>query len=462
MSEKWYYQIMGEVVGPLSADEVRAHAQNGLITPDTLVRKGAEGRWVTAHRVKGLFDRKPATAPSPPPRQQAPDRREPPVATPEPSPARSRAGKVQLRRRLTTYGGIGALVLVVLAAFVWYMLPVSREKMVARAEQSVAHIRGNTSQGTGFLVDSKLLVTNRHVIAREPDSHLRITFPSSEDRKHDSFSARVVYESPEVDLAILELQEEMQYLRLASSHRFTRGQEVTVIGNPGLDDEIVLENAVSRGILSTTTNIDGNDYFQLDISINPGNSGGPVLDNSGRVIGLVTLKATEKEGLGFCIPLSQLTSALETLEELDEEEKQKNSSMHNLRAITRLLSTIGEVYKFAMATYVESMTDSIQHGGSADRGLSAVQPTVNRLVSEVDDAIIGKIESEVSRLGADSRIPDSLRQKFVDAWANYKELKSYVENPRGSLLTYRAKHHELADQHDRLIESLKLLSDIRD
>ena len=53
---------------------------------------------------------------------------------------------------------------------------------------------------------------------------------------------------PEADLAILEIDSNLPFLELAPNHRFTRGEDVTVIGNPGLDNDVVLENAVSRSM----------------------------------------------------------------------------------------------------------------------------------------------------------------------------------------------------------------------
>lgn len=60
VSTEWFYQVMGDVIGPLSPAELREHAENSLITPDSFVRKGAHGEWVTADRVKGLFGRSPS------------------------------------------------------------------------------------------------------------------------------------------------------------------------------------------------------------------------------------------------------------------------------------------------------------------------------------------------------------------------------------------------------------------
>lgn len=51
----WYYQIMGEEIGPLDANRMRQLAHEGTIAPDTPVRKGDNGRWVMATSVKGLF-----------------------------------------------------------------------------------------------------------------------------------------------------------------------------------------------------------------------------------------------------------------------------------------------------------------------------------------------------------------------------------------------------------------------
>ena len=52
----WYYQIMGETIGPVHAAMLRELAGNGVISLDTLVRRGANSDWVSASRVKGLFD----------------------------------------------------------------------------------------------------------------------------------------------------------------------------------------------------------------------------------------------------------------------------------------------------------------------------------------------------------------------------------------------------------------------
>ena len=68
----------------------------------------------------------------------------------------------------------------------------------------------------------------------------------------------------------------------ATTCRFLKGDDITVIGNPGVGGRMVLENAVSRGVVSSMTSPTGHSLMQLGISINPGNSAGPVFDSMGR------------------------------------------------------------------------------------------------------------------------------------------------------------------------------------
>lgn len=73
MTSEWYAQLMGDVVGPLSPNELRRMVRDRKLLPSDLVRKGNDGRWVDASQVTGLFDHlAPQSAPvvigrSPPP-----------------------------------------------------------------------------------------------------------------------------------------------------------------------------------------------------------------------------------------------------------------------------------------------------------------------------------------------------------------------------------------------------------
>jgi hypothetical protein len=55
MATSWYYQVMGQAFGPLTATELRQHVERGRVVADTFVRKGEDGRWVWAEQVNGLL-----------------------------------------------------------------------------------------------------------------------------------------------------------------------------------------------------------------------------------------------------------------------------------------------------------------------------------------------------------------------------------------------------------------------
>jgi S1-C subfamily serine protease len=186
------------------------------------------------------------------------------------------------------------------------------EEIVSRCEASVGIVRGPASSGTGFLVSPGLMATNAHVIRRVPAASIQVSFPSAGPEHRGPFSVQVVYFDDERDLAILALASRLDPLTVFGDHVFRRGQEVLFIGSPGLGGRMVLENVAGKGLLGSRVRLDDLDYYQLSGSVNGGNSGGPVIDMEGRVIGVVTARASKEEGLGFCIPAADLAGAVRT------------------------------------------------------------------------------------------------------------------------------------------------------
>ncbi len=82
MAAEWFLKVSNQVHGPMSAGELRQKAAAGLIGPETPIRKGADGQWVRAEKVQGLFprgDSLPLAAP-PPATPKAPPVPPPPPA----------------------------------------------------------------------------------------------------------------------------------------------------------------------------------------------------------------------------------------------------------------------------------------------------------------------------------------------------------------------------------------------
>ena len=83
MAQQWYYQVMGQIMGPIEAHTLREMVSVGDITRSTLVRRGDEGEWILAERIAGLF---PELRPAPPPKPDPVPPPPPPTAATPPGP----------------------------------------------------------------------------------------------------------------------------------------------------------------------------------------------------------------------------------------------------------------------------------------------------------------------------------------------------------------------------------------
>ncbi len=163
-----------------------------------------------------------------------------------------------------------------------------------------------TGLGTGFVIDaSGLIATNFHVIGE--GKPLRVELRSGESLAVVSIEATSVTE----DLALIRVdpgEHKLQPLELFNESMIEQGTPVLVFGNPlGLKDSVV------QGVVSAIREIEGRDMIQLAVPIEAGNSGGPVVDLEKKVHGIVSMKATFKQSVGFAIPVARLISLRDSL-----------------------------------------------------------------------------------------------------------------------------------------------------
>ena len=160
------------------------------------------------------------------------------------------------------------------------------------------------SQGSGFVYDEQgRVITNQHVVDGAESVSVRFADGTTYD-------AKVVGADPSTDIAVLAVdapESALSPLELADSASVEVGEGVVAIGSP-----FGLEQTVTTGIVSalnrqiTAPNnfaIDG--AIQTDAAINKGNSGGPLLDLSGKVIGVNSQIESESggnDGVGFAVP----------------------------------------------------------------------------------------------------------------------------------------------------------------
>ena len=337
------------------------------------------------------------------------------------------------------------------------------EQVVAKVEASVAYIKGRTGGGSGFVIREGMIATNRHVIEKELISQLQIHFPSAPMDQRGPLPAELLYVDPVIDLAFLKVPTSIAPLTTPTTHTFRRGQEVIAIGSPGAfaftAQQMTLQNAVSQGVVSTEAVYEGQHYYQLSIAINHGNSGGPVFDMTGNVIGVVTLKDPDpyKDGLGFCITPPDLNRTLQHVEKLNDAQIQENRSLHRLGVLVRTISMITDQYSTVMDIYLGAMQLAVNDGKSAISGLELAQNRIHEDLSHFHDRFVdSELTNEASSISSDEHLPERIREQFSALWTNYKEIRSNVENPRGTMDAFRTKKLQLTDTHERLMHSLKL------
>lgn len=181
-------------------------------------------------------------------------------------------------------------------------------------------VENGTGTGVVFKIDggNAFIVTNNHVI--DGAKELEITVYDGKKTK-----AEIIGTDPLSDLAVLKIDAKYADSALAfgDSDSLRAGDPVFAIGNPlGLD----LSNTVTRGIVSAvdrTVSVSTSagkwdlNVIQTDAAINPGNSGGALMNTSGQVMGINSLKISEDnvEGLGFAIPSNDVVAIINEIME---------------------------------------------------------------------------------------------------------------------------------------------------
>ncbi len=171
--------------------------------------------------------------------------------------------------------------------------------------------------GSGFIVSSNgLILTNKHVVSDATASYTVIT---SDGKK---YTAKVLARDPVQDLAVLKIDaSNLPVISLGDSNGLELGQTAIAIGN-SLGQ---FSNTVSVGVISglaRTITASGASFgsetiqgvIQTDAAINPGNSGGPLLNLSGRVIGINTAIVSGAQNIGFAIPINQAKRDIQSVE----------------------------------------------------------------------------------------------------------------------------------------------------
>src|SRR6202011_2972327 len=183
------------------------------------------------------------------------------------------------------------------------------------------------SLGSGFIVDpAGYIVTNQHVVERAADLKIQVI---TNDEK--TYNAHYITGDDKIDLAFMKIDAKAHFpfISLDNVSPNLLGQTVIVVGNA-----VGYGSSISRGVLSgtkreiTVDNIEYKDLIQTDAAINPGNSGGPVIDLSGRLVGISSAKMAftpqgiPTQGLGFAMPAEVVRESVAQFKKIAQSQPQ--------------------------------------------------------------------------------------------------------------------------------------------
>lgn len=181
--------------------------------------------------------------------------------------------------------------------------------------------RKREGYGSGFIVsEDGYVVTNEHVISEAEDIEVEIK------GLDEPLEGEVVWSDYGYDLAVLKIDTdtELTPLPLGDSSSIRPGDWAIAIGNP-----FGFEHTVTTGVISALERpvdipTEGGqvrtyrNLIQLDAAINPGNSGGPLLNIDGEVVGINTAVSSQGQGIGFAIPINEISDIVEELKSTGE------------------------------------------------------------------------------------------------------------------------------------------------
>ena len=169
--------------------------------------------------------------------------------------------------------------------------------LIRAAVVTINHPRGG---GSGFFVsESGHVITNSHVVG--DTRFVSVVLATGRE-----LVGEVIQRDAARDVALIKTEGSNFAALAVSTEDINVGAEVVAIGSP-LTQE--LSGTVTRGVVSGHRIIEGKRYIQSDVSILPGSSGGPLLDKSGRVVGVAVLGLGSAR-INFFVPIQEALSSL--------------------------------------------------------------------------------------------------------------------------------------------------------
>ena len=230
------------------------------------------------------------------------------------------------------------------------------------------------SLGSGFIVDpAGYIVTNQHVVERAADLKIQVT-----TNNNKTYSAHYITGDDKKDLAFIKIdsKDSFPFINLDNISPNLLGETVLVVGNA-----VGYGSSISRGVLSATKrdiaieNIEYKDLVQTDAAINPGNSGGPVIDISGRLVGISSAKmaftpqGVPTQGLGFAIPADVVRDSVKNFKAFAEKHPRGKN-----QPASEETNNAQRMFGMQLQDLNEELTDALGYEPGRGVLISAVEP----------------------------------------------------------------------------------------
>jgi serine protease Do len=194
-----------------------------------------------------------------------------------------------------------------------------KPESIRRGKRATALVVLDKSLGTAFCIDAAgYFVTNEHVVSKQPNGKMELVLNATESDEI-TLQAEVIRLDKEKDLALLKIADSKGHkfdaLEIGSTSDLIETQWLVTFGYPFGDALTVKEEkypsvSVSVGRINSLRRSEGSlERIQLDAVLNPGNSGGPVIDETGKVVGIVE-SGLLLTGVNFAIPANHLHELL--------------------------------------------------------------------------------------------------------------------------------------------------------
>ena len=276
------------------------------------------------------------------------------------------------------------------------------------------------SSGSGIIIgqnDTELLcVTNAHVI--NGADTISVCFVDG-----SAVEASVKGSDTDNDLAVISVKlsdisddtkSQIKVATIGDSSSLKVGEQVVAIGNA-----LGYGQSVTSGIVSgLNRQLDDSNIsmIQTDAAINPGNSGGALLNMSGEVIGINTAKAaaTEVEGMGYAISMSDAMPVIEELMTKTTREKVSDENASYLGISARDISSdMSSAYGIPEGIYVTSVAS----GSAAEKAGIAEQSVITKF-DGVSVSTVSALESRLEYYAAGETVEVTLQ---VNTGSGYTE-----------------------------------------